>query len=141
VKTGWFIFAGALGILAQLADISSGFFSGQPHTYMPFWVGLGVMMVGALCFVAGVQLYRFRFGSLAGSYTLQSAQDNSVHLIKISGICPICSGELTLRSVGPKEQKTLMVVCKRNSLHYQWLFDYTVFRGGRTHERYGGHGD
>jgi energy-coupling factor transport system substrate-specific component len=128
VKSGWFIFAGALGILAQLADISSGFFSGQLHTYMPFWVGIGVMMVGALCFVAGIQLYRFRFLPLAGQYALQSAKDNSVHLIKISGICPTCSGELTLRSVGPKEQKILMVVCKRNPFRHQWLFDHTVIR-------------
>jgi energy-coupling factor transport system substrate-specific component len=128
LKTGWLIFAGALGIFAQLADISSGFFSGQLHTYMPFWVGMGVMMVGFLCLVCGIQLYRFRFASLIGPYGLQSGADNSVHLIKISGICPICSGELTLRSVGPKEQKILMVVCKRNPFRHQWLFDHTVIR-------------
>jgi energy-coupling factor transport system substrate-specific component len=126
IKTGWLIFAGALGIFAQLADISSGFFSGQLHTYMPFWIGMGAMMVGALCLVCGIQLRRFRFASLIGPYGLQSGADNSVHLIKISGTCPICSGELTLRGIGPKDQKVLMVMCKRNPFGHQWLFDHTV---------------
>jgi hypothetical protein len=126
LKAGWLIFAGAIGMLANLADISSGFFSGKLHTYMPFWVGIGVMTVAVLCFVCGVHLYRFRFSSLIGPYGLQTGADNSVHLIKISGTCPYCSGELTIRSIGPREHKIPMVVCKRNPTGHQWLFDHTV---------------
>jgi hypothetical protein len=126
LKVPWLIFAGVVAFLAQLADISSGFFSGKLHTYMPFWVGMGILFIGVLCFMCGMQLYRFRFSSLIGPYGLQSGADNSVHLIKISGICPICSGELTLKSIGPKEHKTIMVVCKRNPNQHLWRFDHTV---------------
>jgi hypothetical protein len=126
LKIGWLIFIGVIGFLANLADISSGFFSGKLHTYMPFWVGLGLMMMGVLCLVCGFQLYRFRFASLIGPYGLQSGADNSVHLIKIAGTCPICSGELTLQNIGPQQQKVLMVVCKRNPAWHRWIFDHTV---------------
>jgi hypothetical protein len=105
LKVGWLIFTGVMCFIAQLASISSGFFSGKLLSYTPFWfwAGLGVLFIGALCFGGGIQLYRFRFSALIGPYGLQAGADNSVHLIKISGICPICSGELTLQSIGPKK--------------------------------------
>jgi hypothetical protein len=114
-------------MLANIAEINSGFFTGNFQPRLNIYVGIAIMGLGAFLFTAGVRLYKNRFISLIGPYGLQPGKERSVHWVKISGTCPICSGELTLRDIGPKENKVKMVVCKINHDH-QWRFDPTVLR-------------
>jgi hypothetical protein len=126
IKTTYLIIAGALSVLANLADINSGFLTGNYfQRYLNDYVGIVLTVFGAFCLMTGIFLYRKRFVSMIGPYGLQPGNDRSMYWIKVSGTCPICSGELTLRDIGPRGNTVKMVVCKTNPDH-SWRFDPTV---------------
>jgi hypothetical protein len=79
IRSTYLIVAGTLSMLANIAEINSGFFTGNFEPRINIDVGIGIMGLGAFLFAAGVRLYRNRFVSLIGPYGLQPGKDRSVH--------------------------------------------------------------
>jgi hypothetical protein len=121
-KDGWVLVPTIVGLLANVATIQTSWLSG-PWTFLVVPV-FALVLGGVGAFSA---LSKYRFLKIPGSrWSLESANDHSLYLTRISGSCPYCSGRLDLQGVGPLEQRITMVVCQRNPTLHKWLFDPTV---------------
>lgn len=127
LKTSWVIFSGTIGVLGGMASIVSAFVDLGVQSSFIWYLGLAVFGVSFAFLAFGIYLQRFRFLSIdLLNRNLEVSSDGRIFITKVGGSCPKCGSGLRLVKIGPKDNKTTIVVCSRNPDQHRWGFDPTV---------------
>ncbi|MFQ6757439.1 MAG: zinc ribbon domain-containing protein [Deltaproteobacteria bacterium] len=119
LKASWLLVSGLIGFFGSIASILG--FIGTGYQF-PFIIS---MSIGIMLFPIGMMLMQSKHFNFPPFFNLESGSNGEIYITKIEGDCPKCTGKLKLRSVGPKNMKTIVVRCTRNPDHI-WGFDPTV---------------
>lgn len=122
-ESSGFLTLGTIGSIASIVGIVLPYltsFKYIPHFLFPV-LALSVMTL----FLPAV-LKRYRFNHLFGLKNLEYGKDGKIYLTRISCDCPWCGTEMKLRMVGPKEDRSQLLICLRNPGMHRILFDPTV---------------
>ncbi|MBF0484356.1 MAG: zinc ribbon domain-containing protein [Candidatus Omnitrophica bacterium] len=86
-----------------------------------FIIGISVILIHI-----SKRLIQTNFFWLKG-FGLKVDQNEFIHLINLTGTCPICSRNLSIKYVNINSIPTLCAVCTKNPDQHIFIFDYTNY--------------
>lgn len=122
-ESSGFLTLGTIGSIASIVGIVLPYISS--FKYISHFL-FPILALSVMILLIPTVLKRHRFSHFLGLKNLEYGKGGKIYLTRINCDCPWCGTEMKLRMVGPKNDKSHLLICLRNPGMHRIQFDPTV---------------